>query len=182
MIEMGNQLGWVALDTPEGIVAFIFGIVVLLLALFAAGQAAAIREEEALLADRAPARASARADPLARDPRRDLRGRGGPARDRRVAGRLGRHRDRRHADRRRRRRARGRQRRAARVAGARPRVALLGLVPRLTAPLTYGLVLAAYLLDFVGGVLELPEAVLDASPFRQLAAVPAESLAPARWS
>jgi ABC-2 type transport system permease protein len=55
-------------------------------------------------------------------------------------------------------------------------VALLGLVPRLTAPLAYGLVLAAYLLDFVGGVLELPESVLDAIPFRQLA-VPAESLA-----
>ena len=32
--------------------------------------------------------------------------------------------------------------------------------------------LAAYLLDFVGGMLNLPEAVLDLSPFRHVAAVP----------
>jgi ABC-2 type transport system permease protein len=47
------------------------------------------------------------------------------------------------------------------------------LAPRLTAPPAYGLVLAAYLLDFVGGFLDLPEAVLDISPLRHLAAVPA---------
>jgi ABC-2 type transport system permease protein len=51
-------------------------------------------------------------------------------------------------------------------------VGLFGLVPRLTAPLAYGLVLAAYLLDFVGGLLDLPEVVLDLSPFRHLASVP----------
>jgi ABC-2 type transport system permease protein len=38
--------------------------------------------------------------------------------------------------------------------------------------LTYGLVIAAYLLDFVGGLLDLPEWLLDARPFRHLAAVP----------
>ena len=52
-------------------------------------------------------------------------------------------------------------------------VAVLGFAPRLTAPLTYGLVIGAFLLDFVGGLLELPEWALDLSPFRHLAAVPA---------
>jgi ABC-2 type transport system permease protein len=52
-------------------------------------------------------------------------------------------------------------------------IAVLGVAPRLTAPITYTVVIAAYLLDFVGGMLELPEAVLDLSPFRHLAAVPA---------
>jgi ABC-2 type transport system permease protein len=177
MIEMGNQLGWVALDTPEGIVAFIFGIVVLLLALFAAGQAAAIREEEAswriehllvrplgrtrwLLTRVATAAAAvvllAVVASLAAWAGTAIVGTPIDAGDALLA-----------------------------VVNVVPLawlvlglgVALLGLVPRLTAPLAYGLVLAAYLLDFVGGVLELPESVLDASPFRQLAAVPAEPLA-----
>ncbi len=51
-------------------------------------------------------------------------------------------------------------------------LALFGLVPRLTASLTLGLVVASYLLDFVGGYLDLPEAVLDASPFRHIASAP----------
>jgi ABC-2 type transport system permease protein len=51
-------------------------------------------------------------------------------------------------------------------------IALVGLVPRLAVPLTYGLVIGAYLLDFVGGLLELPEWMLDLSPYRHLAAVP----------
>ncbi len=51
-------------------------------------------------------------------------------------------------------------------------VAILGLVPRLTAPLTYGLVVVAFLLDFVGPFLDLPEWLLDLSPFRHIAAVP----------
>jgi ABC-2 type transport system permease protein len=55
-------------------------------------------------------------------------------------------------------------------------VAVVGLAPRRTAPITYTLVIAAYLLDFVGGMLELPEAVLDLSPFRHLAAVPAADM------
>jgi ABC-2 type transport system permease protein len=52
-------------------------------------------------------------------------------------------------------------------------VGLVGVAPRLAVPVTYTLVVATYLLDFVGGMLELPEAVLDLSPFRHLAAVPA---------
>jgi ABC-2 type transport system permease protein len=177
MIEMGNQLGWVALDTPEGMVGFTFGIVALLLALFAAGQAAAIREEEASwriehllvrplgrtrwLATRVATSAIAVVLLAIVASLAALAGTaivGTPI----DAGGA-----------------------ALAVVNVVPLawlvlglgVALLGLLPRLTAPLTYGLVLAAYLLDFVGGVLELPEAVLDASPFRQLAAVPAESLA-----
>ena len=55
-------------------------------------------------------------------------------------------------------------------------VAVVGVVPRRTAPIIYTLVVAAYLLDFVGGMLELPDAVLDLSPFRHLAAVPAAEL------
>ncbi len=51
-------------------------------------------------------------------------------------------------------------------------VLLFGLLPRLTAPLAFGAVIAAYLLDFVGPLLELPDALLDASPFRHLAPVP----------
>jgi len=35
---------------------------------------------------------------------------------------------------------------------------VFGLLPRLTAPLAFGLVIAAYLLDFVGPLLELPDA------------------------
>jgi ABC-2 type transport system permease protein len=52
-------------------------------------------------------------------------------------------------------------------------VAVLGLAPRLTAPLTYGLVVVAFLLDFVGPFLDLPQRVLDLSPFRHVTAVPA---------
>jgi ABC-2 type transport system permease protein len=51
-------------------------------------------------------------------------------------------------------------------------ILVFGLAPRLTAPLTFGLVIAAYLLDFVGPLLELPDTLLDASPFRHLAEVP----------
>lgn len=55
-------------------------------------------------------------------------------------------------------------------------VGLFGLLPRVTVPLMYGLVVVAFLLDFVGGLLELPEPVLNLSPFRHLAAVPATDL------
>ena len=56
-------------------------------------------------------------------------------------------------------------------------VGLIGLAPRLTAPATFGVVVAAFLLDFIGPLLQLPEALLDLSPFRHLAAVPAEPIA-----
>ncbi len=55
-------------------------------------------------------------------------------------------------------------------------ILVFGLAPRLTAPLTFGLVIATYLLDFVGPLLELPDGLLDVSPFRHLAAVPASDL------
>ncbi len=55
-------------------------------------------------------------------------------------------------------------------------VGLFGLVPRLVVPLTYGLVVVAFALDFVGGLLDLPTWVLELSPFRHLASVPAEEL------
>jgi ABC-2 type transport system permease protein len=51
-------------------------------------------------------------------------------------------------------------------------IGLFGLMPRLAVPLTYGLVVAAFTLDFVGGLLDLPEWVLELSPFRHLASVP----------
>jgi ABC-2 type transport system permease protein len=55
-------------------------------------------------------------------------------------------------------------------------IGLYGLVPRLVVPLTYGLVVGGFVLDFVGGLLELPEPVLALSPFRHLASVPAEEM------
>ena len=55
-------------------------------------------------------------------------------------------------------------------------IALFGLLPRLAGPLTYGLVVVAFALDFVGGLLDLPEWVLELSPFRHLASVPAVDL------
>ncbi len=178
MVEMGNQLGWYDIDTPEGIVAFTFALVALLLAVFAAGQAAAIREEEA----------SWRIEHLLVRPLGRVRWLVTRIATAAIAvvllALLG----------------------AAMVSIGSAVVgspiavvdalvaavniipvawlslgigiAVLGLAPRLTAPLTYGLVLAAYLLDFVGGLLELPEWALELSPFRQLAAVPAQSIEP----
>jgi len=55
-------------------------------------------------------------------------------------------------------------------------VALVALLPRLAGPLTYGLVVVAFALDFVGGLLDLPGWVLELSPFRHLASVPAVDL------
>ena len=51
-------------------------------------------------------------------------------------------------------------------------ILLFGVLPRLTGPLAYALVIGAYLLDFVGPLLDLPDALLDVSPFRHLAEVP----------
>ncbi len=176
MVEMGNQIGWYDIDTPEGIVAFTFGIVALLLAVFAAGQAAAIREEEAswriehllvrplgrvrwlvtrtvtavvgvvLLALLAAA-AIAVGAAIVGAPIEVVDALAAAVNVVPVA-----------------------------VLALGIGIAVLGLLPRLTAPVTYGLVLAAYLLDFVGGLLELPEWALELSPFRQLAAVPAQSI------
>ena len=176
MVEMGNQLGWYAIDTPEGIVGFTFGIVALLLAVFAAGQAAQIREEEAswriehllvrplgrvrwlvtriataaaavvLLALLAAALVSIGAA-LVGSPIEVVDALAAAVNIVPVAW-------------------------LALGVG----IAVLGMLPRLTAAVTYGLVLVAYLLDFVGALLELPEWALELSPFRQLAAVPAQSM------
>lgn len=178
MVEMGNQLGWIALDTAEGIFAYTFAIVVLLLALFAAGQVAAIREEEGswriehllvrplgrtrwlvtrLVVSAGAVVALAGLAALLAWVGAASVGTGISAADALAA--------------------------AVNVVpvawmtlglGA----LVLALVPRATAAAVYGLVLIAYLLDFVGGLLELPESVLEASPFRQIAAVPAASLEP----
>jgi ABC-2 type transport system permease protein len=56
-------------------------------------------------------------------------------------------------------------------------IALFGLIPRLTAPIAYGAVLVAYVLDIVGGIVEIPERILELGPFRHIAAVPAADFA-----
>jgi ABC-2 type transport system permease protein len=178
MAELTDMLGYPAMDTPEGAIGFAFSWVGVVLAVFAAGQAVAIREEEASwriehllvrpvgrtrwLATRTAVAATAillaaLVAGLLAWAGTALVGTPIAVTDGLLAGinvipvawlALG------------------------------VGIAAMGLAPRLTAPITYTLVIAAYLLDFVGGMLELPEAVLDLSPFRQLAAVPAADLHP----
>jgi ABC-2 type transport system permease protein len=52
-------------------------------------------------------------------------------------------------------------------------VAVFGLAPRRTTALAHGFVVAAFVLDFVGPFLDPPGWVLQLSPFRHVAAVPA---------
>jgi ABC-2 type transport system permease protein len=52
-------------------------------------------------------------------------------------------------------------------------LAMFGLRPRLTAPVLYGVVVGGFLLEFIGAVLELPEAVLSFSPFHHVEPAPA---------
>jgi ABC-2 type transport system permease protein len=176
MVEMGNQLGWIAIDTTEGVVAYALSMVALLLAVFAAGQAAAIREEEASwriehLLVRPLARVRWLVTRLAISAVAVV----ALALTSGLAAWLG-------------------TAVVGRTVGFGPTMAaalnlvpvawlalglgtaVLGLRPRWTAPVVYASVLAAYLLDFVGGMLELPEQLLDLSPFRQLAAAPAEAI------
>ena len=176
-VQFLEQLGWLELDTAEGTLAMVFMFPTLLLALFAATHAAAIREEEAswriehLLAR-----------PLGRT--RWLLTKAFTAALSMVVVALcaafaawlgtllsG----------------------TALAPGAALLMALnlmplgllilgigvglLGLAPRLTAPVTFGVVVVAFLLDFIGPLLNLHEAILDLSPFRHLAAVPAEPIA-----
>ena len=175
MVELGDQLGWVGIDTAEGIVAFTFSIVALLLAVFAAGQVASIREEEATwriehLLVRPLGRvrwlvtrvlvAAVGAVLLAAVAAAIVWGStaivGTPIT---IGDAL----------------AAGANTVPVAWAALGVGIAVFGFAPRLATPITYGLVVTAYLVDFVGGVLELPDAVLDLSPFRQLAAVPAQS-------
>jgi ABC-2 type transport system permease protein len=176
-VEVAAQLGIVAIDTTEGIIAWtlaMFGAV--LLAVFAAGQIAAIREEEATWRiEHLLARPIGRLRWLIT---RALTAATAVAVIAVLAGLVA---------------------WLATVVGGSPigfvdgllaginlipiawlalgiGVGLFGLLPRVTVPLMYGLVVVAFLLDFVGGLLELPEPVLDLSPFRHLAAVPATDL------
>ena len=55
-------------------------------------------------------------------------------------------------------------------------IAVFGLVPRITAPVAYAMVLAAYVLDLVGGILEIPEEILRYGPYRHVTAVPAADM------
>ena len=172
-LEVAAQMGFVGLDTPEGIIAWAFAFSALLLAVFVAGQVAAIREEEATW----------RIEHLLARPVGRVRWLGARVLAAAVAillvalvgglvgwlatGAVGTPIT--FLD--------------GMLAGANVvpiawlvlgvGIGLFGLLPRLAVPLTYGFVVVAFLLDFVGGLLELPEVVLDLSPFRHLAAVPA---------
>ena len=53
-----------------------------------------------------------------------------------------------------------------------------GIAPRLTGPLTIGLVATTYALQLVGALVQAPTWVVDLSPFHHLAAVPAVGVAP----
>ncbi len=174
-MAMAEQIGWFAIDTPEGIVASMMLFLALVLCLFAAAQAAAIREEEA----------SWRIEHLLVRPLgrvRWLLGRVAVSAAAIVvmafvtvgAAWIG-----------------------VAVVGSPMSlgdlpatalnlvpiawlflgigVALAGVAPRLTAPVTYGAIILAYVLDLVGGIIELPESVLELGPFRHLAAVPVQS-------
>ncbi len=173
MAELTAMLGYPAMGTPEGIIGFAFSLVGIVLAVFAAGQAVAIREEEATWRiEHLLVRPVGRVRWLVT---RTATAAVAVALAALLAGVLG---------------------WAGTALVGTPiaftdgvlagvnlipiawlalgvGVAVVGLLPRRTAPVTYTLVIAAYLLDFVGGMLELPEAVLDLSPFRHLAAVPA---------
>jgi ABC-2 type transport system permease protein len=52
--------------------------------------------------------------------------------------------------------------------------ALVGLAPRVAAPVGLGLPVVAFLLEYFGRLAELPEAVLTVSPFHHVAPVPAQ--------
>ena len=178
-VEVFEQIGFAGMDTPEGVVGLTFGFLVLVLALFAAAQAQAIREEEATwriehllvrpvsrvrwLATRALASAVAVVALGLVTGLSAWLGTVATATPINVVDAL--------------------------VAGVNLvplawlflglGIALFALVPRLTAPVVYTLVMVGFLLDLIGSLLELPEAVLDLSPFRHLASVPAEEPAAA---
>jgi ABC-2 type transport system permease protein len=175
-VEAAERIGWM-LETPEGVAASLLIFLTLVLALFAAAQTAAIREEEA----------SWRIEPILVRPV----GRTAWLATRAaviaavvvvlafltaLATWIG-----------------------AAVAGGAPAfadlplaafnlmpitwmflgigVAFVGLVPRRTAAFAFGLVIATFVLDLVGGVIDLPERVLEVSPFRHITAVPAADFA-----
>jgi ABC-2 type transport system permease protein len=172
-LAVAAEMGFAGLDRAEGIIAWAFSFIALLLAVFAAGQVAAIRDEEATWRlEHLLVRPVSRLGWLAS---RVLATAAAVLAIGLVAGAvawLG-----------------------TVVVGVPIAVAdgllagvnavpiawlalglgigVFGLLPRATAALTYGLVVAAFVLDFVGPFLDLPEGVLDLSPFRHLAPVPA---------
>jgi ABC-2 type transport system permease protein len=178
IVELVEQLGLGSLDEAEGVLGFAFSIIVFLVALVAAHQAGAIREEEA----------SGRVEtllvlPLSRA--RWLAGRIAAAAGSLVvaaaATGLG---------------AgigvaiRGESADPWRLVVASANllpvallflglaVAAFGLRPRSTAPLAWGLVIGSFLVEFVGSVLELPDWALVLSPFHHVDAAPAVTPSP----
>jgi ABC-2 type transport system permease protein len=173
LVELAAQLGLGPLDRAEGVLGFGFAVFVFFVALAAAQQAAAIREEEA----------SGRLETLAVLPLGRAAWLGG-----RVAASAG---------------AlvvvaaaaglgawvgvvaRGESvdpwRLALAAANLLPvallflglAVAAFGLRPRATAPLAWGLVIGSFLVEFVGSLLELPRWVLSLSPFHHVQPAPA---------
>lgn len=173
VLEVFDRIGYEGIDTPGGIVALLMGFVVLGLAVFAAAQAAGIREEEASWRiEHILARPVGRVRWLTTRTVVAAAAVAVLALVGAVAAWLG-----------------------TAVTGTAIGfgdailtgvnlmpvswlflglgILVLGALPRLTGPLTYAAVVVAYLINLIGSLLELPEAVLDASPFRHLAAVPA---------
>ena len=176
LVTILEQAGFVALDTTEGVVALISGFLVLGLALFAAAQATAIREEEAswriqALLVRPLGRTRWYLDRVGAAAAAVVLLAAGTA----VATWLG-------------------TALAGTPLGAADttRMALnlipiawlflglgaatFGLAPRITAAVAYGLVLVTFLIDLIASMLDLPEAVSEFSPFAHLAPVPADPL------
>lgn len=56
-------------------------------------------------------------------------------------------------------------------------VALVGIAPRHATGIGFGLVIGTYVLDIVGGLMDLPRQVLELGPFRHIAAAPVEAIA-----
>lgn len=171
--ELVEQLGLQDLDTPERFLGLPFSIIVVLVALVAAQQAGAIREEEA-----AGRLETLLAQPLART--RWLGGRvavalaalAAVAAVVGLAAGIGVS-------------LRGESVDPWRLALASANllpvsafvlglgVAAYGLRPRATTPAVYGVVVGGFLLEFVGGILDLPEWILVLSPFHHVQPAPA---------
>lgn len=173
LVELLEQLGLGALDTAEQFLGLPFSIIAVFVALVAAQQAGAIREEEAAgrletllarplgrstwLAGRVAAAASALV--LVALVVGVAAGSGVVLRGESVdGGRL-----------------------AIATANLLPvavlflglGVAVYGLRPRLTSAVVHGLVVSSFVLEFVGSVLDLPEWLLALSPFHHLQPAPA---------